>query len=97
MGGNGDSVNPQSGCDLRGPKLCLGILGRSPGQLQKRGMGTPEGMPAHPRDSDLLSGGFQMPKKQIGIVEDRALARAKHQSFWIPIGADEVVGKNRIC
>jgi len=60
MGRNWDGVNPQSGRDLGMPKLRLGILGRASGQLQQRGMGASEGMPAHPRYANLLSGGFQM-------------------------------------
>jgi len=85
MGGNGDGVNPESSCDLRVPQLGLGILGRSSGQLQKRGMGAPERVPAHPRDANLLPGGFQVPEKQIGVVESRALSRSENPSFWISI------------
>jgi hypothetical protein len=38
MGGHRDGVKPQSGCDRRMPQLCLGILGRAPGRLQRSGM-----------------------------------------------------------
>jgi len=85
MGGNGDGVNPESGCDLRVPQLGLRILGRSPGQLQKGCMGAPERVPAHPRHVNFLSGGFQVPEKQIGVVESRALSRSENPSFWISI------------